>query len=226
MNPMNGQPRSNIKPGMTVLIVLKQDQRTGKLTKGIVKDILTVPKPSTRYQGPVWRAGRWDGSRRSWNKMPVLTPQRALLIGFIVAPLLFGFSAYFTRANRKRILAALVAAAGFWTRQSLVGSNRLPRGLVELSRISKDQLVDGPLHPFRTCSRRRLRTNWMARRSPLRDSWFRYFYFALVDLGNHPRFWRRRGVPIEQSDGLCIRTYPNDCGWNFIRHLPVVRTMD
>jgi uncharacterized repeat protein (TIGR03833 family) len=30
-----------IKPGDTVLIVLKQDQRTGKLTKGIVKDILT-----------------------------------------------------------------------------------------------------------------------------------------------------------------------------------------
>jgi len=38
---MNGQIRSNIKPGITVLIVLKQDQRTGKLTKGIVKDILT-----------------------------------------------------------------------------------------------------------------------------------------------------------------------------------------
>ncbi|MCB0103554.1 MAG: YwbE family protein [Anaerolineales bacterium] len=37
----NGQTRANIKPGMTVLIVLKQDQRTGKLTKGIVKDILT-----------------------------------------------------------------------------------------------------------------------------------------------------------------------------------------
>ena len=37
----NGQTRSNIKPGMTVLIVLKQDQRTGKLTRGIVKDILT-----------------------------------------------------------------------------------------------------------------------------------------------------------------------------------------
>jgi uncharacterized repeat protein (TIGR03833 family) len=41
MNPINGQTRSNIKPGMTVLIVLKQDQRTGKLTKGIVRDILT-----------------------------------------------------------------------------------------------------------------------------------------------------------------------------------------
>ena len=38
---MNGQSRANIKPGMTVLIVLKQDQRTGKLTKGIVRDILT-----------------------------------------------------------------------------------------------------------------------------------------------------------------------------------------
>jgi uncharacterized repeat protein (TIGR03833 family) len=37
----NGQTRSNIKPGITVLIVLKEDQRTGKLTKGIVKDILT-----------------------------------------------------------------------------------------------------------------------------------------------------------------------------------------
>jgi uncharacterized repeat protein (TIGR03833 family) len=38
---MNGKIRSSIKPGMTVLIVLKQDQRTGKLTRGIVKDILT-----------------------------------------------------------------------------------------------------------------------------------------------------------------------------------------
>jgi uncharacterized repeat protein (TIGR03833 family) len=38
---MNGQTRTNLKPGMTVLIVLKQDQRTGKLTRGIVKDILT-----------------------------------------------------------------------------------------------------------------------------------------------------------------------------------------
>lgn len=40
-HPMNGQKRANIQPGMTVLIVLKQDQRTGKLTKGVVKDILT-----------------------------------------------------------------------------------------------------------------------------------------------------------------------------------------
>ncbi|MBS4177940.1 YwbE family protein [Lederbergia citrea] len=38
---MNGQNRENIKPGLEVDIVLKQDQRTGKTTKGRVKDILT-----------------------------------------------------------------------------------------------------------------------------------------------------------------------------------------
>jgi uncharacterized repeat protein (TIGR03833 family) len=37
----DGRTRANIKPGLTVLIVLKQDQRTGKLTKGVVKEILT-----------------------------------------------------------------------------------------------------------------------------------------------------------------------------------------
>ncbi|MBK7227320.1 MAG: YwbE family protein [Ignavibacteriales bacterium] len=38
---MNEIKRSDIKPGMQVKIVLKEDQRTGKLTEGIVKDILT-----------------------------------------------------------------------------------------------------------------------------------------------------------------------------------------
>jgi uncharacterized repeat protein (TIGR03833 family) len=38
---MDGKVRTNIKPGLTVMIILKQDQRSGKLTKGIVKDILT-----------------------------------------------------------------------------------------------------------------------------------------------------------------------------------------
>ncbi|MFD1988915.1 YwbE family protein [Paenibacillus nicotianae] len=38
---MSGQTRANIKAGIEVDIVLKQDQRTGKLTRGIVKDILT-----------------------------------------------------------------------------------------------------------------------------------------------------------------------------------------
>lgn len=38
---MNGQTRSNIKIGAAVKIVLKADQRTGKLTDGIVSRILT-----------------------------------------------------------------------------------------------------------------------------------------------------------------------------------------
>lgn len=38
---MNGTNRENIYPGLHVAIVQKQDQRTGKLTEGIVKDILT-----------------------------------------------------------------------------------------------------------------------------------------------------------------------------------------
>lgn len=38
---MNGTIRENIKPGMKVAIVLKKDQRTGRLTEGVVKDLLT-----------------------------------------------------------------------------------------------------------------------------------------------------------------------------------------
>ncbi len=37
----SGTNRSSIKPGLHVLIVLKADQRSKKLTEGIVKDILT-----------------------------------------------------------------------------------------------------------------------------------------------------------------------------------------
>ncbi|HCC60033.1 MAG: hypothetical protein A2402_02390 [Candidatus Staskawiczbacteria bacterium RIFOXYC1_FULL_37_43] len=38
---MDGEKRENIKIGMIVDIVLKADQKTGKLTRGIVADILT-----------------------------------------------------------------------------------------------------------------------------------------------------------------------------------------
>ena len=38
---MNGTKRANIHPGQNVKIVLKKDQRTGALTPGIVKDLLT-----------------------------------------------------------------------------------------------------------------------------------------------------------------------------------------
>lgn len=38
---MGGKNRKDITTGTKVRIVLKQDQRTGKLTEGIVKNILT-----------------------------------------------------------------------------------------------------------------------------------------------------------------------------------------
>jgi len=38
---MNGQNRENIRPGLRVAIVQKEDQRSGELTEGVVADILT-----------------------------------------------------------------------------------------------------------------------------------------------------------------------------------------
>jgi uncharacterized repeat protein (TIGR03833 family) len=38
---MNGQNRIDIYPGLEVDIILKKDQRSGNLTRGIVKDLLT-----------------------------------------------------------------------------------------------------------------------------------------------------------------------------------------
>ena len=37
----DGRVRRDVKPGSTVMIVLKRDQRTGKLTQGTVKEVLT-----------------------------------------------------------------------------------------------------------------------------------------------------------------------------------------
>ncbi|MGA2612606.1 MAG: YwbE family protein [Spirochaetia bacterium] len=41
LSASDGGIRSNIRPGCRVTIVQKQDQRTGRLTEGIVQDILT-----------------------------------------------------------------------------------------------------------------------------------------------------------------------------------------
>lgn len=46
---MDGTRRGQLKPGMSVLIVMKQDQRTGRLTRGIIQDILT--RSSTHPHG-------------------------------------------------------------------------------------------------------------------------------------------------------------------------------
>jgi uncharacterized repeat protein (TIGR03833 family) len=40
-NSVSGTKRADIKPGSRVSIVLKADQQSGKLTEGVVKDILT-----------------------------------------------------------------------------------------------------------------------------------------------------------------------------------------
>ena len=44
----DGRVRGNIARGVEVLVVLKRDQRTGKLTQGKVKDILTRSKNHPR----------------------------------------------------------------------------------------------------------------------------------------------------------------------------------
>lgn len=38
---MDGKNRKDIYPGLEVMIILKKDQRSGKLTQGVVKDLLT-----------------------------------------------------------------------------------------------------------------------------------------------------------------------------------------
>ena len=45
---MDGQYRKDIRPGLRVAIVRKQDQRTGRRTIGVVKDILTSAPHHTR----------------------------------------------------------------------------------------------------------------------------------------------------------------------------------
>jgi len=45
---MDGTKRADLRPGARVAIVLKKDQRTGKLTEGIVKDILTKSPTHSR----------------------------------------------------------------------------------------------------------------------------------------------------------------------------------
>ena len=45
---MDGTNRSAIKPGLRVRIVLKKDQRSGQLTEGVVRDILTSSPTHSR----------------------------------------------------------------------------------------------------------------------------------------------------------------------------------
>ena len=47
----DGQTKSLIKPGQKVSIVLKKDQKTGKLTEGIVKNLLTKSPSHPQMHG-------------------------------------------------------------------------------------------------------------------------------------------------------------------------------
>jgi uncharacterized repeat protein (TIGR03833 family) len=48
-NKMDGQKRADIRKGMTVKVVKKEHQRTGQLTQGVVRDLLT--KSNTHPHG-------------------------------------------------------------------------------------------------------------------------------------------------------------------------------
>jgi len=83
--------------------------------------------------------------------MPTLTPSQALLIGFIVVPIIFTLCAYFTRANVRRIVGALAGAVaygalnytwdrvaiplGWWSYPAWLGTGRAPLTLYVLAGI-------------------------------------------------------------------------------------------
>ena len=67
---MDGKKRAEIRPGLKVDIVLKKDQRTGHLTRGTVKDILT--KSATHPHGIKIRLT--DGQVGRVKKILIATP--------------------------------------------------------------------------------------------------------------------------------------------------------
>ncbi len=66
----DGRVRENVKPGTEVMIVLKRDQRTGKLTRGTVRDVLTNSRSHPRgikvrlQDGKIGRVQRIIAQRR------------------------------------------------------------------------------------------------------------------------------------------------------------------
>lgn len=58
---MNGKNRSDVFPGLEVDIVLKKDQRTGKTTRGIVKDLPNGIEEQGTYEELVAKGGIFAG---------------------------------------------------------------------------------------------------------------------------------------------------------------------
>lgn len=88
---MSGTRRDAVRPGCTVDIILKEDQRGGKVTRGIVKDVLTN-SPTHPHgikvrlkDGRVGRVARIIGTEALWqralkNAAGVVTSKKVLLI--------------------------------------------------------------------------------------------------------------------------------------------------
>jgi uncharacterized repeat protein (TIGR03833 family) len=68
---MDGQYRKDIHPGSEVAIILKKDQRSGRLTYGIVKDILT----SAAYHSRGIKVRLEDGQIGRVAQLDVVDPQ-------------------------------------------------------------------------------------------------------------------------------------------------------
>jgi uncharacterized repeat protein (TIGR03833 family) len=67
---MDGRERKDVRPGLTVDIVLKQDERTGRLTRGVVKD---VESNSVKlHQCAAGPAGRFSSRKRVSNSYKCL----------------------------------------------------------------------------------------------------------------------------------------------------------
>ncbi|HEX8686454.1 MAG TPA: YwbE family protein [Pyrinomonadaceae bacterium] len=65
---MDGTERKYVSPGLMVDIVMKQDQRTGRLTSGVVKDVLT--KSTYHPHGiKVRKARGWLGAKLMPNHL-------------------------------------------------------------------------------------------------------------------------------------------------------------
>ena len=70
---MNGTRRADVEPGVRVAIVQKQDQRTGRLTEGVVRDILT--KSATHPHGIKVRLESGEVGRVKQVSKPGLTSE-------------------------------------------------------------------------------------------------------------------------------------------------------
>lgn len=72
---MGGRQRKDIRPGLTVDIVLKQDEQTGRLTRGVVKEVLTKSPVTRTASRSGWKPAKWVGSRRSSGRISVANPR-------------------------------------------------------------------------------------------------------------------------------------------------------